>query len=74
MRQHRVRAWFFPSATLAVRTDIFTTYSHHADYNWGGDFRELYFLVGSGGGLRSISVTTAIERAPFFPTARTAKK
>jgi hypothetical protein len=34
----------------------------------------LYFLVGSGGGLRSISVTTAIERAPFFPTARTAKK
>jgi hypothetical protein len=29
--QHRLRAWFFPSATLAVRTDIFTTYSHHAD-------------------------------------------
>jgi hypothetical protein len=36
--------------------------------------RGLYFLVGIGGGLRSISVTTAIERAPFFPTARTAKK
>jgi hypothetical protein len=30
--------------------------------------------AGSGGGRRSISVGTAIERAPFFPTARTAKK
>ena len=29
---------------------------------------------GSGGGRRSISVGTAIERAPFLPTARTAKK
>jgi hypothetical protein len=38
------------------------------------NFRAVYFLLGIGGGLRSISVTTAIERAPFFPTARTAKK
>ena len=30
--------------------------------------------VGNGGGRRSISVGTAIDRAPFFPTARTAKK
>jgi len=30
--------------------------------------------VGIGGGRRSISVATAIDRAPFFPTARTAKK
>src|SRR5258708_2993869 len=29
---------------------------------------------GSGGGLRSISVGAAIDRAPFLPTARTAKK
>ncbi len=29
---------------------------------------------GNGGGRRSISVGTAIERAPFLPTARTAKK
>src|ERR1700732_3026149 len=30
--------------------------------------------LGGGGGRRSISVGTAMERAPFFPTARTAKK
>jgi hypothetical protein len=30
--------------------------------------------VGSGGGRRSISVGAAIDRAPFFPTDRTAKK
>jgi hypothetical protein len=30
--------------------------------------------AGSGGGRRSISVGTAMERAPFLPTARTAKK
>lgn len=28
----------------------------------------------AGGARYSISVTTAMERAPFFPTARTAKK
>ena len=34
-----------------------------------------YFgALGSGGGLRSISVGTAMERAPFLPTGRTAKK
>ena len=32
------------------------------------------YFVGKGGPLRSISVGTAIDRAPFFPTARTAKK
>ena len=30
--------------------------------------------VGNGGGRRSISVGAAIDRAPFLPTARTAKK
>jgi hypothetical protein len=45
-----------------------------ADVPMEANIRALYLLVGSGGGLRSISVTTAIERAPFFPTARTAKK
>jgi len=30
--------------------------------------------AGNGGPRRSISVGTAIDRAPFFPTARTAKK
>ncbi len=30
--------------------------------------------AGRGGGRRSISVGTAMERAPFLPTARTAKK
>src|SRR5262245_4411385 len=36
----------------------------------------LHYLVGvgPGGGRRSISVETAIERAPFLPTERTAKK
>ena len=33
-----------------------------------------HYFVGPGGGLRSISVGTAIDRAPFFPTARAAKK
>ena len=33
-----------------------------------------YFVLAGGGGRRSISVGTAIERAPFLPTARTAKK
>jgi hypothetical protein len=31
-------------------------------------------LLGNGGPRRSISVGTAIDRAPFFPTDRTAKK
>ena len=33
-----------------------------------------HYLLVPGGGLRSISVGTAIDRAPFLPTARTAKK
>ena len=38
------------------------------------DVAYCFVPVGMGGGRRSISVATAIDRAPFFPTARTAKK
>jgi hypothetical protein len=40
----------------------------------GGSALEVLGVFGGGGGRRFISVGTAIDRDPFLPTARTAKK
>jgi hypothetical protein len=69
----RVKIWQAQCPSLAVCFSVVGA-QHAAPLALSQQDSYCFGALGSGGGRRSISVGTAIDRAPFFPTDRTAKK